>query len=166
MGMGPQEFWTTVTDWPDYQVSDIGRVKSLKYGKEKILSVSPNVKSGVPQVSLCRDGKRTTFSVHVLMLTSFVGPCPDGMEGCHNDGNPANNVLKNLRWDTRRENGIDAVIQRTHRHVKLRPSDIPVIWSRLRRGDSYESIATDYNVAIGTINDIRSGRTWSHRRAM
>jgi hypothetical protein len=38
--------------------------------------------------------------VHRMVLETFVGPCPEGMLACHNDGNTANNPLNNLRWDT------------------------------------------------------------------
>lgn len=48
------------------------------------------------------------------MLTAFVGPRPDGMVTCHNDGNPANNNLSNLRWDTQSNNQLDAVKHGTH----------------------------------------------------
>lgn len=50
---------------------------------------------------------RKNRSVHRLVLAAFVGPCPPGMQGCHNDGNPANNNLPNLRWDTPKANQHD-----------------------------------------------------------
>lgn len=37
-------------------------------------------------------------------MLAFVGPCPDGMEVCHNDGNPENNRVENLRYGTRSDN--------------------------------------------------------------
>lgn len=45
--------------------------------------------------------------VHHLVLEAFVGPCPEGMECCHNDGDNSNNRLGNLRWDTKRSNESD-----------------------------------------------------------
>lgn len=45
--------------------------------------------------------------VHRMVLETFVGPCPDGMLGCHNDGNTANNRRTNLRWDTPAANMAD-----------------------------------------------------------
>ena len=41
-----------------------------------------------------------TRLVHRLVLETFVGAAPAGMEGCHNDGNRFNKRLENLRWDT------------------------------------------------------------------
>ena len=46
-------------------------------------------------------------SVHRLVLTTFVGPCPDGCECLHLDDNPQNNCLDNLRWGTPKENKND-----------------------------------------------------------
>lgn len=59
------------------------------------------------------------------MLTAFVGPCPDGMEGCHNDGDPHNNRLDNLRWDTRANNARDAIRHGTHPWLKKNGGRIP-----------------------------------------
>jgi hypothetical protein len=63
------------------------------------------VVSGVfyPQV---RIGGRTR-RIHRLVLEAFVGLRPKGLEACHNDGNPNNNTLSNLRWDTRQSNSDD-----------------------------------------------------------
>ncbi|WP_248099523.1 HNH endonuclease signature motif containing protein [Corynebacterium kefirresidentii] len=52
--------------------------------------------------------------VHRLVMAAFVGPCPDGMEVCHNDGNPANNYVGNLRYDTHQANYADMFIHNTH----------------------------------------------------
>ena len=46
------------------------------------------------------DGKKKMRLAHRLVLEAFVGPCPQGQEACHRDGNAANNELSNLRWDT------------------------------------------------------------------
>lgn len=53
------------------------------------------------------DGAHKTIMGHRLVLLAFVGPPPDGMEACHNDGNRWNNHLTNLRWDTRKSNHAD-----------------------------------------------------------
>ena len=48
-----------------------------------------------------------TFLVHRLVLLAFVGPCPEGKEGAHDDGNPQHNELSNLRWKTLSANQLD-----------------------------------------------------------
>lgn len=52
--------------------------------------------------------------VHVLVLEAFVGPRPEGMACCHNDGDGQNNTLANLRWDTYSSNNHDLVRHGTH----------------------------------------------------
>lgn len=60
-------------------------------------------------VNLPENGRCKRYLIHRLVLSAFVGPCPDGMEGCHSDGNPKNNALENLRWDTPSANARDRV---------------------------------------------------------
>ena len=65
-------------------------------------------------VSLCHSGNISRKYIHRLVLEAFVGPCPNGAEGCHWDDNPLNNNLENLRWDTRSANRQDAVRNKHH----------------------------------------------------
>lgn len=89
-----------------YQVSDLGRVKSLNYnhtGKEKILN---NVKNGVGylQVSLYINGIRKIHKVHRLVCKAFL-PNPDNKKEInHKNGIKTDNRLENLEWSTRSEN--------------------------------------------------------------
>jgi hypothetical protein len=85
--------------------------------------MSPNAvgRSGYLRVTLCRPATKKAVLVHHLVLIAFVGPRPEGFDGCHNDGNPANNCLDNLRWDTpsgnmrdKRKHGTDHNLRKTH----------------------------------------------------
>lgn len=108
------ERWLPVVGYEGYyEVSDQGSVRRVAKDATFVLKARAN-KNGHLQVSLSRDGERRSFLVHRLVLTAFVGPCPDGMQGCHNDGNPARNVLVNLRWDTQSSNAFDSVRHGTH----------------------------------------------------
>ena len=84
-----------------YEVSDHGNVKS----RFKQLKPSLKKQCGHMRVNICGKG----FYIHRLAMAAFIGPCPDGMEVCHNDGNPANNKLSNLRYGTRKENVADQI---------------------------------------------------------
>ena len=88
-----------------YQVSNLGRVKSFRFNKEKILK--PTVGShGYYTVGLCK-GKRKTISVHQLVAMTFLNHKPDGTTKVvvdHIDNNPLNNRLYNLQLVTNREN--------------------------------------------------------------
>jgi hypothetical protein len=103
------------------------------------------------------------MGVHVLVLETFVGPCPTGKQACHWDGNPANNRLGNLRWGTLSDNTLDRLRHGNHNWAKLRLDDIPAIWARLVAGDeTANAIADDYGVTRTTITYIKLGHNWSH----
>jgi hypothetical protein len=53
--------------------------------------------------------------VHRLILESHRGPCPDGMECRHADGNRQNNAIENLSWGTYSENEADKLRHGTRR---------------------------------------------------
>ena len=90
---------------PGYFVSDDGSVWSAFRGRWRRLKPHPQSR-GHCTVDL---GKRNTRFVHRLVLEAFVGPCPDGMECRHLDGNPGNNRLENLAWGTPKENAADSI---------------------------------------------------------
>lgn len=118
MNQPTQEQWRPVVGYEDhYEVSDQGRVRSLDrivqrrgcapFTKQgKLLTPSPS-KTGHMRVALTKDGNLKFQYVHRLVLAAFTGPCPDGMEACHWNDNPADNRLANLRWATRSGNMYD-----------------------------------------------------------
>lgn len=113
------ETWKVIPGWEGfYEVSDLGRVRSIerkvwhsrgagfwKTCPARILR--PAICRGYERVTLQRDGGADTLAVHRLVLMAFIGPCPDGMEGCHGDDDRRNNTLVNLRWDTKAANCAD-----------------------------------------------------------
>ena len=74
---------------------------------------------GYYRVRFARDGKMINASVHRVVLEAFVGPCPEGHEACHNNGNPSDNRLENLRWDTKSANALDRVRDGRDVHARL-----------------------------------------------
>lgn len=114
------ERWLPVPGWEGfYEVSDHGRVRSLARIVPRAggshLPVRAKVRkpqvdgNGYLQVTLCREGEKHWQKIHVLVLLAFVGPRPDGLFACHNDGVPKNCHLSNLRWDTPSSNMHDRV---------------------------------------------------------
>lgn len=115
------EKWLPIPGYEgSYEVSDQGRVRALarldtigRRRNPKVLSPR-RAQSGHLFVALRADNQRTTWAVHVLVLTVFVGPRPSKMDCCHWDDDPANNHLTNLRWGTRSENIQDCVRNGNH----------------------------------------------------
>lgn len=127
----PWERWLPVVGYEGYyEVSDYGRVRSvdrwvrfsdgrLRHYTGQLLSVYHRPPDERPTVGLCR-GDRATGQprlVYRLVLRAFVGACPPGMECCHNNDNVYNNVLGNLRYDTKSANMYDKVRNGRHHAV-------------------------------------------------
>jgi hypothetical protein len=107
-------------------------------------------------------------SVHRLVLSAFVGDCPPGMVGCHNDGDKSNNRVSNLRWGTPKENARDMIAHGTapigskNGGSIFTEQDIPIICALYDAGQNTCQIADDFGVNVSTIQRILSGERWSH----
>lgn len=108
-----------IPGWPGYRVGDDGSIwyawrtcrsgrkltyrwKLMKQGVHKKRTAGRSYR--YVNLTPIEGGSYKTFRVHRLVLETFVGPCPEGMECRHLDGNPSNNLLDNLAWGTREEN--------------------------------------------------------------
>ena len=87
-----------------YQVSDLGRVRSLKFGKVRVLRAKKTPK-GYLQVCLHRYGKQNTVSVHRLVAKAFI-PNDDSSKTLINHINEckSENRVTNLEWCTAQYN--------------------------------------------------------------
>ena len=118
------EEWRPIPGWEDrYEVSSEGRVRSLdtfvtnqfgvtwcRCGKVRALWTDPK---GYAHATLYRGNQGQRYAVHVLVMAAFVGERPEGAHVCHNDGNPSNNHLTNLRYDTASANQLDRALHGT-----------------------------------------------------
>jgi len=110
-----QEIWKDVVGYENlYQVSNLGRVKSLARKtnnqfcrKDIILAVADDT-YGYDQVLLCRrvNGLRVknTIKVHRLVATAFIVNVHNKPLINHKDWNRKNNHVSNLEWCTSKEN--------------------------------------------------------------
>lgn len=98
------EQWKSIACYEGlYEVSDLGRIKSLKFGKEKILKPRKH-SCGYLMVSLCKDGKVKQPKIHRLVAESFL-PNPQGLETVnHKDEDKTNNTVSNLEWMSIKDN--------------------------------------------------------------
>lgn len=109
------EIWKPVVGFEEkYEVSNIGRVKSLNYrrsGEECLMS--PSYYNGYASINLMKDGKYKAFKIHRLVYEAFIGHLPkcnlagkgnDRLEINHKDENRANNCVENLELISHKEN--------------------------------------------------------------
>jgi len=107
----PGEIWATVPDFPDYQVSNKGRIKTLAkidargwHRKERLIQAVD------AEVLLTNINGRKWFALAALILRAFVGPPSPGQYLTrHLDDDRSNNELSNLAWGNDKENREDAI---------------------------------------------------------
>lgn len=158
-----------------FEVSSHGRVRRSKpidwRGRSSpvgFILKQRTLPRGYKQVALARYGRYHYLQVHRLVLWAFVGPPPSGFDCCHGDGNPANNHVSNLRWDTRLNNIDDTRrhgrINRGERngHARLTESDVLEIRRLFAKGMRQTDIAVRFGVRISNVNSIVWGRSWRH----
>lgn len=140
-----------ISKHPNYTISKAGQVWSKCYSKWLHGSKS----HGYLVVTL--DGH--PHRVHRLILETYVGPCPKGMECRHFDGIRDNNKLENLCWGTRLENTQDAMRHGTHsclqkhnKKQKLNETERKTIYYACRSGlYKTQELADAYYVSLSTI---------------
>lgn len=103
---GVKESWKDILDYPCYQVSSLGRVRSFKHNRinGKILKQSPTNCNYLLSTLINAEGKNTKKTVHRLVALAFL-PLIDGKDNVnHKDGDKHNNCVDNLEWCTGSEN--------------------------------------------------------------
>lgn len=161
------ETWRPVPGFPDYDVSDQGRVRSWlnnRHGRRSTpRTIGSTMTNGYRIAKLrSRDGDTKITLVHRLVLTVFVGECPPNMEACHWDGDPANNHLENLRWDTKQSNAadrkrhgtFDAPYLAAAKRSRLSDDDVREIRALALSGISNREIAQRFGINHGYANRV------------
>jgi len=99
------EVFKSIPGYKDYQISNLGNVKSFKYKEVRILK-SPINNNGYKyrRVTLCKNGNQRNFKIGRLILLTFIGSRPLGKETSHLNGNRFDDRLENLKWETPMEN--------------------------------------------------------------
>jgi hypothetical protein len=119
-------------------------------------------------LTLCAEKKRYLKTVHRLVIEAFIGPCPPGMECCHNDGDGFNNSLDNLRWDDRKSNQHDRIAHGTDLrgecHPMAKTTEVVVREIRAAReaGASFHSLSKKYRMSRPNIKRIALRKIWRH----
>lgn len=160
------EVWKEIPSYEGfYMVSNIGRVRSLvgRWGRGRILKGA--TKDGYHTVVLSKYGVRRDHRVPPLVAAAFLGPRPDGLVVCHNNGVRTDDRAENLRYDTRKADREDMELHgtrpfgETHPMHKLTEVDVRRIRSDKRIAPR---LAEEYGVTRELIYYIRNGKLWKH----
>lgn len=172
------EMWKLIPGYEGYyEASNWGNIRSLdrvikcrnNYDRNHQGKILKQVvsSSGYQMVALSKLGRVERYNVSRLLLLAFVGSCPKGMEGCHNDGGKLNNRLTNLRWDTRKNNNADKVKHGTYLSgeklswTKLIRFDVRNIRNEYANGGvTQRELGIKFGVDETTIGRIIRNETW------
>lgn len=152
-----------IEGYPDYEVDTNGDVWSLKRGKVRKMRPSLMGSNGKKYrtVGLCNPGAGVRrMRVGILVLTTFVGPRPDGcvvryLNDCEQDDR-----LTNLAWGTPSQNNIDARNNGKGR-VKLDASKVRELKRRLSEGERVAQLAKEFGIVPMTVYQIKNGDRWA-----
>ncbi len=174
----PGEEIRHVPGWEGYAVTNKGRVFTCrsKYPFPEFPFVAWAEKlatkghRGYWVVSFHSRGRSKQFKLHQVVLMAFVGPKPEGFQGCHFDDNPDNNALANLRWgsasDNRRDmirNGRNADRKGSkHPLSKLSAEDVERVKSLRAEGLTLRRIGDMFGISEGQVSLISRGKSWRH----
>jgi hypothetical protein len=173
------ELWRVCASFPDYEVSDCGRIRRLTPGKNTqpglILKHRPD-KDGYRKVTLTRESVQRGNFVHRLMWQSFNGPIPAGLQINHKNGVKDDNRLANIELVTPSENtrhGFRSLGRRPvlnpqlgskNGRAKLSEKDLPEVHRLRAEGWSQQRIADRLGVDQTSISRVLLGQSWKLSR--
>ena len=176
-----REKWKPVVGFEGrYEVSDMGRVRSLIKKDSRGQKRSPGIlaktkeKRGEGRVTrefvtlMAKKAVRKQCSVHKLVVEAFLGKAPEGKEICHNNGNPIDNRLSNLRYDTHKNNEKDKLTHGTSLRGERNPKAkltkrqaVAIKNAKVEKHGDLTALAKKYNVSLVTVSHIKTGRQWA-----
>jgi hypothetical protein len=119
------EEWRPIADFPDYEVSNQGNVRSNKSGNWNMLKACNDGNKGGDYLVvslLSYNDKRITKRVHRLVAEAFIPNLENKKDVDHLDINRQNNKVENLRWATRSENMLNTRDRTAHRNIQRTPN--------------------------------------------
>jgi hypothetical protein len=168
------EEWRPVSGYEKYLVSNLGRVQGPGRRNQGATILNPTISiKGYRIVRICSGGKWKGKSIHRLVIETFVGPCPSGMECAHLDGDPGNNVVTNLKWCSRRENGAHKKLHGTQPYgedipgAKLTPDQVREIrrdYFYIKKGhrSNVLELAKRFGISCDQVLSVAKREYWKH----
>ena len=182
----PNPEWRVIAEFPMYEVSSEGYVRTWRRKSRKWRNPQPGVRDepvvlkgsvsplGYVAFILRKEagGKPYRRTAHRLVAQAFLAPPEPGQtDVCHNDGNPANNRVENLRWDTHQNNQRDMLRHGTAQcgdscvTAKLTDAEALEIFLAVISGPrgTQKRIAKKYGVSRALVCNIAKGNIRKHQ---
>lgn len=161
------EIWKPVPERQGYEASSLGRVRGPR-GRV----IKPQLDGRYYRVSTVRGrGVKRSDRVHRLVAAAFLGPCPDGLQCDHVDGDRFNNQPQNLRYVTFDENMAAAAALQLHQRGEKRPAaklteaavrEIRRLFKPRTWGCGPVVLGRRFGVSSITIDAIVRRKAWAH----
>ena len=160
-----EELWEDIKDFPNYQISNSGKV----YSKNHDRILKPNVVwSGYKMVRLYNQGWSRDFCIHRLVADHFVNNPDNKPQVNHKDGDKLNNYFLNLEYVTSSENQIHAIqtglkkvkSKEEHGNSKLKQIDVDKIRQMYYDGLTLKQVAKVFNIHFSTVARIVNKESW------
>jgi hypothetical protein len=140
-----EEVWKLIDGYPNYQISNLGRVKSLNYLNTGRISILKQCASSrYFQVRLFLNNVRKMKSIHRLVAIHFVPNQENKSTVNHKDGDKLNNHASNLEWCTQKENNKHAWDSGLKKHSDYNKKVTSELFSKKvinkRTGEIYPSL--------------------------
>jgi hypothetical protein len=161
-----KEVWKIILDFPNYSISNLGRVKNHSTGL--VLKQTPNTK-GYLSVKLYMNKKGYIKRVHIIVGAYFIKNPENKPQLNHKYGKNRNTIM-DLEWVTQSENMLHAYATGLNLPArgelstssKLSEKDVHRICIMIQKGLSNSDICKSFSVVRGTISRIRQRKTWCH----
>ncbi len=135
------EEFKIVPDFPNYEVSNFGRVRKVKTGKfRKIQNLYQKNKPWRQRINLKNSDTLMTITIHRLVMNTFSTNEENKPTIDHIDRNPFNNRLDNLRWATYAEQ-----LENKGKGIKISLQELDNIFLRMKTED-INTIAEDIGI--------------------
>jgi hypothetical protein len=142
-----EEIWKAIPGYQGlYEVSNYGNVRSIRYGKERLLKLINNG-NGYFKVNLSKDNKMKHCQIHKLVAMAFLGHHPDGHKEIinHKDRNPSNNNLNNLE-----------IVDTRYNSTEWR-NDVGITWDKSKNRWRSRIIIEGKSTYLGLFKDKQDG---------
>ena len=177
--------WRKIRGYPSYDINEFGEIRSwrkkpcswrhpdrIKGRRQKPKPLTGCIiKHGYKKYTLRdKNGVKQQLLCHRLVAFSFLGnpPSPHHTDVAHNDGNPSNNHVSNLRWATHLDNQMDmrrhGTMQDGERCItcKLTKDQVIEIKNTPLKYGTGIVLAEKFGISTAQVSRIRSSTRWVH----
>lgn len=157
-----KEIWKIIEEFPNYKVSNFGRVKNVR--KDKLMTISIR-KNGYCVVKLSNNGNSKEYKVHRLVAKAFI-PNPKELSSVnHKDENKENNIYSNLEWcDSLYNNTYGTRCKRQSEKIKTSIKQCDMQGNLIKEFNSINEAAEELGILACNISNCLHGKQKSTPR--